>query len=396
MSSPAFVILAFDHPLRAVESVGHGMAAGLHSLGIDASVVVVPRDNQRLVSLLAGPICGVLSLGSLPLSVLVDGRLLHRWLNCPVWLYFLDALIYDLARVPATREFLDDAANDPRLIPISPEAGYQSLLGWSGQRGFWPGQSRHVPFGCFPKLEIGANPVQRQPRLCVIGTIGSELGGGQVGESFAELVARTRPTGVGDAALGELAAIMHSTEAPAMPSEAAMRAFGWEPLQLVDAAYLPFLCALDSWTKRERRLKAARSLMGLPVDFFGNGWQQVLGDVSDFRYRGDVGHDDIALLMTHYAGVVNFDPNWSAGVHDRVYTAVAMGTTVLTNDNTALGGAHLPKELVRVYDANQPQLAPLAHEAIQSATMPALPRLEVMSAHGWSNRMARLVQPALG
>jgi hypothetical protein len=392
MAPPLFLILAFDHPLRAVESVGEGMGAGLRSLGIAAQVLSLPRDNAKLAVHLAEPPAGMLSLGPLPLSTLVDGAPLHRRLRCPVWLYFLDAVIYDLSRVPVTRTFLADAAGDRRLIPVTPEAGYLRLLGRQHEGGFWPTQTAHVPFGCFPRLQVPVHSVPRQSRVCVIGTIGSELGGGHAGESLQQLLARVRPAGVADHHLDALAQVMLSPRAPIVPAQAVMRVLGWGPQEVTAPGNVGFVCAVDSWTKRERRLAAVRSLVGMPVDFYGHGWNQVFANTPDFRYVGQVAHDDIAALSRHYGAVLNFDPNWAAGVHDRVYTACAMGVPVLTNDNSALDHAGLPLELLYVYDPNRPALAAPTRRALANCPEPALPRLDVLKAHGWMDRMSRLME----
>ena len=67
--SNIFLVLAFDHPTRAVESVADRMAAGLCTLGFDAAAVSLPRDAAKLAALPPGQVCGVLSMGPLPLSV---------------------------------------------------------------------------------------------------------------------------------------------------------------------------------------------------------------------------------------------------------------------------------------------------------------------------------------
>lgn len=391
LPSGPVVVLVNEHALRVVESIGDSMAAGLRTVGIDAHVVAIPRDAQKFMEFLNGPLAGILALGPVPLSINIHGVLLHRHVTCPVWLYFLDAPIYDLARVPLTRQFIDDAQSEPRLVTVSPEGGYLQLLGRRVGGGYWPAQSWHLPFGCFPRLGFAAPAAARQGRICVIATIGSELGNVPAGVSLRRLLARTRPPGADPGALDELADLMLSADAPAMPAEAAMRVFKWEPAQAVDAVHLPFICGIDSWTKRERRIAAVRSLAGIPVDFWGDGWKEVLGDIEGFRYMGQISHEDIASKMSEYAAVVNFDPNWSAGMHDRLYTACSMGVPVITNDNTGLAAARLPAELVQVYDANRPALAAPASTAIAAAREPAAPRLDVIGEHGWSNRMARLI-----
>ena len=46
--------------------------------------------------------------------------------------------------------------------------------------------------------------------------------------------------------------------------------------------------------------------------------------------------------------------------HDRVYTACAMGTTVITNENTALQDMALPgHQVLGTYQAQNPQLSAL-------------------------------------
>lgn len=382
-----FCVLAFEHPLRAVESVAQAMAGGLRALGVDARVIVLPRDHEALgEALRAGP-CGVLSLGPVPLAtVRVDGQPLHRAVRCRVWLWFLDAPIYDLARVPTARDFLEDSLADPRLVPVFPERGHAALLGGAA----WGPQACHVPFGAFPRLEPGSPPPDRQRRLCVIGTVGSELGGAGANEPLPALLRRCAP----DAAAPDLDALAHrllAPDAPAVPLQAVMASLRWSARDVLAPGALAVACAVDSWVKRARRLAAVDSLRGLPVDFFGSGWREAFPDERTFRQLGTLRHDDIGRAAAHYAALVNFDPNWSGGVHDRVYTACAMGVPAITNANDALQEAGLPEDLLHPYDANRPGLAASARSCLEAAAGPAVPRPEVIGRHGWSARMADLL-----
>jgi len=375
-----FLVIAFDHPLQAVESVADRIASGLCCQGINAAACSLPRDAARLASIPKEQITGILSMGSLPLNQRIEGQWLWERVDCPVTVYLLDAILYDLARVPVLGHFLAAARRDPRLGLASPEAGYQRWLG-EGLGVRWA----PLRFGHFGKTQLGEAPVTPQDRLCVIGTIGQELGGSPANETLPTLLDRV---GLGAARQALQEALM-APDAPAMAPRTVSEVLGWDLSTTLQHA--PALIAVDSWVKRHRRLEAVRSLQGVPVDFFGSGWQALLGEVDGFRYVGQIGHQDIATVLRHYRGLVNFDPNWADGVHDRVYTACAMGTPVLTNDNSVLSDGHLPEDLVWRYDAQRPQLGASVEAArlLSSAPEPIQVRHDVMNTHNWAARIGQ-------
>ncbi len=391
-----FLVLAFDHPTRAVESVADRMAAGLCTLGFDAAAVSLPRDAARLAQLPPEQVCGVLSMGPLPLSVRLGDKALWDHFTCPVSVYLLDAILYDMARVPVMGEFLAAARRDPRLGLVAPETGYREWLG-DTIGVHWD----HVPFAAFPGVRRGtlAGPAGDAPeilqRVAVVGTIGNELGGTPAGETLPELLQRVAGPLASAAQLARLHDALHAPDADAMPALTVARELGWGPDRALSRNSLAVFIAVDSWMKRERRIQAIASLRGVPVDFFGTGWREHFREVPGFNYVGRVRHDDIARVLGHYQATVNFDPNWQGGMHDRVYTAAAMGTHVITNENTGFLTAGLPSDLVTTYDANRPQLARLvADRGLLAGTPSGAARLDVLARHNWGSRMAQWLATA--
>ena len=389
-TSNIFLVLAFDHPTRAVESVGVRMAAGLNTLGLDATVLSLPRDRARLAELPVASVCGVLSLGPLPLSVRLGDKPLWEHFGCPVSLYLLDAILYDMARVPVMSDFLNAARKDARLGLVAPETGYRDWLGKT-----LAVQWDHVPFAAFPCVQRGTlaragnDETTVLPRVAVIGTIGNELGGTPAGETLPGLLARVAGKHAGADRLEALHEALLAPDAEAMPALTVARVLGWGPERAFDRPSLAVMVAVDSWVKRDRRIQAVASLAGVPVDFYGTGWKEQFGDTPGFNYIGRVHHDHIARVLAHYRATVNFDPCWQGGVHDRVYSAAAMGTHVFTNTNTGLARAALPDDLVTTYDANRPQLAALVRASgALEATTAAGARHDVLVRHNWGSRMA--------
>ena len=380
-----FLVVAFDHPLQAVESVADRIATALCCQGINAASCSLPRDAQQLASIPPDKITGILSMGSVPLSHRLGGLWLWEHFPCPVTVYLLDAILYDLARVPVLTHFLAAARHDPRLSLASPEAGFAEWLQETiGVR--WD----YLPFGHFAKIKPGEPSVKPQDRLCLIGTIGQELGNSPAQETLPGLLERT---GLSDPLLrSRVQDALLAPDAHAMPARTISDTLGWSPEAALN--HLPTLIAVDSWVKRHRRLAAVRSLQGTPVDFFGTGWREMLGDVPNFRYVGNVNHQDIATLLRHYRGLVNFDPNWQHGVHDRVFTACAMGTPVITNENTALQDMKLPTDLVLTYQAQTPQISALVKQTglLESHLHEGTIRHDVMMSHNWADRIAQWLQ----
>ena len=93
---------------------------------------------------------------------------------------------------------------------------------------------------------------------------------------------------------------------------------------------------IDSFEKHRRRLAIVEELLEVPVDFYGAGWAEHLAQAAHHRYMHSVPYQDLALYMPRYHSVLNFDPNWDDGYHDRVYSALSSGCYVLTNENRAL------------------------------------------------------------
>jgi hypothetical protein len=390
MTKQKFIILASDHPNNAVVSVGEWMAGGLMALGIDARVLSIPRDISALSGLLHEGIAGIISLGPMPLDIKIDQRwYLWQKLRCPIWLYVLDAIIYDYHRVPVMREFLKDALNNDQLTIVSPERGYFDLLGKKSAGGCLPDGLKHIPFGHFANLSLTSLPDEQ--RLCVIGTIGGELGLHPEIDSLQEVVALYGKKILGTQDQMNLVDLLTSQDVPDMPLRLLVNLLDWRGEQVFSGDNLPLICAVDSYFKRLRRFIAIRSLSGLPVDFYGSGWATYFSEEKNFRFLGNIKHQEVAQYCAKYKAVVNFDPNWEMGIHDRVFTTCAMGTPVITNDNSALRDAQLPAELLHSYPANNPQLQGMAETLLQRPFDRPQPDPRVLAAHSWVPRMAQLI-----
>ena len=100
-----------------------------------------------------------------------------------------------------------------------------------------------------------------------------------------------------------------------------------------------FLEIFDSFVKRFRRLSLVQGVVdasnaeGLRVAIYGSGWQQ-LKEIKNNCYIFDsVPYLDLFKVYGKSRAILNLDPNFSHGVTDRVFHAISVGTAVLTNNN---------------------------------------------------------------
>jgi hypothetical protein len=273
---------------------------------------------------------------------------------------------------------------------MSPDRATSDLI-----NEYSPDTAFYVPFGGF----FHRIPRQEPPRcrrIAVVGTIGGELAEFAEGKSFADLV-QDAPAMIRPGLLPEFARQVERAEAPLDLMTVARRFLDLTLEQLLSAEVCRYLARLDSFQKRRRRALAVRTLREYPVDFYGCGWERVAADFRDSRFPGWVPHHDVGAVCRTYAAVLSFDPNWDHGLHDRVYTGVGNGCRIVTNRSGALDGLRLPDpEQVLTFDANQPELGPLAERALflPSCAPEALPRFRMEN--GWFARMDQFLMSAIG
>jgi O-antigen biosynthesis protein len=387
-----WLVLAPGHDDAVTASFAAAIAAGLCELGRTARPVLVGAHlDASLAALLRRNPAGIVSVGTLPLRLAKNGQPLHRLVSCPVYGYFLDSPIYDLAKVFAARQFIADAWSEERLVPVIAEKSYFELMR-SGSDALLPPQSRYMPFAAFPAQADLPDRLQCQRRILVVGTLGQELYHWSVRPDLLQTLRDSNAPGVGHNELIRLAERLSAPDARGNVVADVLATLRLSGAAMDDHATQQLAGAADSFIKRYRRVAAIESLRGLEVDFIGHGWQEHFGSQAGFRFIGRVNHAQIAPLLRLYRGLLNFDPNWEWGMHDRAYTAISLGVPVLTHANGTIDEERLPSELVLPFAPNAPALAELGHRVLQRGPEPL--KGVCVSRIGWTHRVRSLLNLA--
>jgi hypothetical protein len=320
-------------------------------------------------------------MGAVPLSVRIEDSWLFEKFGKVFYLWGLDSIFYDLIKVRGTQHFFQQSVSSSRLRIISPDLDLSNMI-----NKFSPDTACYVPFGgFFCPLPPAEN--ERLRRIVLVGTIGSELFPLPKAASLLDLV-QDSPTPITPNLHHKFAQRIERPGAPLNVATIARELFGLSPETLFSHDVARYLSRIDSYQKRHRRIMALQALKDYPIDIYGTGWEQFAVNFRDCRFRGTVAHGEIGALCQQYAVLLNFDPNWDHGLHDRVYTATGNGCRVLTNHSAALNDLKLPShDSLFAYDANNPLIANLAERALSLLPTPVDQLLQFRSENSWFTRM---------
>jgi hypothetical protein len=96
---------------------------------------------------------------------------------------------------------------------------------------------------------------------------------------------------------------------------------------------------VDSFLKRYRRLTAAREVInyainnGSKLSVYGTGWEALGPYPSNITLFEPVSYLSQFEIYKKTKALLNTDPNWTAGVHDRVFNGASCYCVSLTNAN---------------------------------------------------------------
>lgn len=95
----------------------------------------------------------------------------------------------------------------------------------------------------------------------------------------------------------------------------------------------------DSFLKRYRRLYLIKELLDSPyarqlnISFYGTGWERLGVLPKHWQTFKPIQYSSQFELFNRTKCVLNLDPNWATGTHDRVFNTMSAYSLAITNDN---------------------------------------------------------------
>lgn len=388
------LIVTFTSPAGVVENHIEHIAAGFSVMNFEPAVLNIssPDLSAQFQALDFARVGLVFCFTPKPLQIDVNGKKLYDFFQCPFFLYCLDHPVHDFHRFPDLHAYFEAAKTNARLHLGFADREYAALYSKA-----WAEAGRDKEIIFTPMAGFFANPLTskglpRHKAIAVIGNLNAlPVAGAADGQTLEETVEYNLISGVGEAQKQTFLATLRDPQFMGNVAGAAVTAFDLAPPRMLDQDFSTFVGAVDSFIKLDMRKKVVSSLKGLPVHFIGALWKEYLGDVPGFTYFGYASHYDLPEILCQYECVLNFDPNFSHGVHDRLLTGLASGTKVISNRNTYLESIPGARDSVWTYAINEPDIHSLAQEALEATRIPECGR-RVLETHSWVSRVRDLLE----
>lgn len=364
------------------------LAAALTGLGHEAQIIDLTAADavaQVDASFQNPPDCyfGISGIGS---DVLIEGVSAYDRIQRPYASLYVDHPIHHIARLstPIQRNiafFLD-------------RTHVQFMSAWSrgrtfAQLGFMPPGANELPEP--PDLSDEAF-ARRDIPLLFTGTYrgpparpwreGADTPAGKALDTMAELMAADARLPLLDALRNALATLYNADLTP----------------QLLED-FLPLLGQAQYFAEAYHRDRLLRALgeAGTPLTVYGSGWEPLAAAYPAFTYGGVGSFEETLHLLRRTRLVLNTNNGFVQGGHERVFTAMAAGAAVISDDNKYYQEAFKPGREIALFPWSKAEKVPGQIEALlgDSAALGVMARSgakRAMADHRWTTRAARLVK----
>lgn len=359
LSENKALIFYRKHKYDVFFGLAHALANGLRSfnwavdlIDMNSNVGIVYSITQRK------KYSKIFFTGCPPLRKRIFGNLLSEYFGGDLYYWVLDPIIHDLLHNKEVYSFLNKSATENRYKICFPDKSYKSVVDTA-----FNSTTIYLPFaGFFGQQESNS---QRMRRAVIVGTIGNELNQ-QKHNSLYDVISSSNHFKFSEKRIRNLVEKIQSPQAKNNISTEFIESENIDPNDVLNSGGLELLARIDAFEKRRRRIAVVNSLEGIPIDFYGDGWNRYFSDRENSRFLGNIRYDQLSAISLKYPVLINFDPNWDDGLHDRAFTAVGNGCRVVSNFNLAFKEFEFPEESYYCFAANKPVIKEVVENWISS------------------------------
>ena len=392
------VVLAFwRHPQQVTQEFAAMLRDAFSKNGCDVLMLDLgaPDLAETLTRLVARNHADlVFAITPEALSFKFNEKYLWQQINARFGVYFLDSPLYS-AYKPLLRDMVDQI-DIGRLGFFSPDHThtkvYRNYLSAIGK----PHPIHFLPFAARAGDMAGKPFAERQLDLVLFANADMELVGSHIRGSAAESFARYQS----DAVLFEriLAFIDQQCQRPIGNDilQDFLHSFGLDNAAFIAGNGLALFLEIDGYLKRQHRQRLIDSLVDVPLTLFGAHWDKYAARSSCWTLGGTVPYTRQFSLFEDARAVINIDPNWGGGMHDRAFNAMMAGAVAITPHNALSGFAYDHGHDALLYRQPQEISAALQQYREQLPAIAARGHATTYLFHTWDQRMAAVKRFAEG
>ena len=383
------VICATSHPSGATNVPAELMAEGLRLGGHEAFIFILDekaniKDFVKFIK--NNSIDFVLSLNPGVLRLRYRLIPLHHFISVPICLFLLDNPAYHLKELA---EVLGKSRAGVSVL--APDMNQVETLKNFVERSRFKGATvSYFPWaGPAPSIQAGNANLDYD---CVV---------------FCTLDQQITDAGETDTALARISEKFHNDQVAdslrrmfytdyTIPVSHLVTSLTKKEFTLSDVRQVEIWKQLDSLLKRERRRAMARVLIEvarekkLKIAVCGSGWDK-LGTLPDsMTVIGNVNYRRQFDIFPNSRFLINMDPNWTHGIHDRVFNSMSVGCAVITNENDFILNNFAVGTEILIYKNVSELKKLLTHTNSKQIAAKALVKFK--KAHTWQARMRSITE----
>jgi len=334
MTNLCVSIVTFAHPSQVTQRFAVFMQRALKTFGFNSVIYFSPITEASCKALLDSDV--LIAITPLPLlNLVIDGKYLFHVFRGKIIYYAIDTLTHDISAWPSVRAFIDAMQLSPDLFLALPSKDAAEFMS-SGFAFDFGNQLLDLPFASFPSLPAFLNPQSDSSRERFLVCLNID-GVYNLSELSRGLEKALEPFGFSLSQIARLKSALMSEDCPSNPLGIIKETLRLPEDLFPHLTHLRAIDLIDSWLKSARRRLLAHKIANedLPIDIAGSGWSDLRTSSHSLSLLGRISHSDFSDIVPRYKAILNLDPNWDHGFHDRVYTALASGVYVITQANKA-------------------------------------------------------------
>jgi hypothetical protein len=333
-------VLVWSHPFGVVQSFGDMVAEGLRKNGAHVTIFTVnnPQFAETLFERIeSSKVDFILSITLHSIYFKIDGDYLFKKIPTKYGIFFLDAPIYFTKEIGELAQYMPD---DSILFFVDSNHTKQmrqyldSYHSGKFVTAFFPHGGKSTQYDFIEKED-------RSSDLIVFATLDDQISSSFSSSDnwlavFPDL--SQSPLAHHRNRIVELADNLIHGDYEIDLIEQLQAELVIEDLYATETS-AALASTFDSFLKRYRRLHLIRGLIEstyahqLKISFYGTGWER-LGDLPEnWKTFKPVHYDSQFELFNMSKCILNLDPNWAAGTHDRVFNAMSSNSLAITNYN---------------------------------------------------------------
>lgn len=319
------VILASPHPFGAIQSPAEMIANGLKENKCEAHVFLINKESgakEFIEYLKANDVEAVVALNPAVLRLRYRLRRILSYVKTKLCVFMLDDPSYHLKAI----EFVIQSFKSTSLLWMLPELNQKkSLDNYLSQHHIKGVSTVFFPWaGPSPRDFVG----QREPLYdcAIFCTLDQQIVQGVGWTDFVNEIKEKFDNENAELILQQM--LIQEYDVPV--SELLFKLTGIQ-LSLNNLVSVDLWRRLDSLLKEGRRLQLAKQLIHIAEIYqirmivCGTGWDKLGKLPPSISFAGAVHYDQQFELFRNSKILVNLDPNWVYGAHDRVFNAISVG-----------------------------------------------------------------------